>query len=167
MTIKLFSKFQCISQSFICFARFRQFLLRLPRSSSIMIVEMTTYLCTLATDCFCSKKQGTKRCFVQQNPTSNQNWPRLCTHPKVIRSSESIKNVKIKCTHLFFFVNAALVVTTTSVDNSIAQIVSGQKESQRKQIPVKTNSRYQNTSSPAQNCLHPPVKIRKQIPITE
>ena len=27
--------------------------------------------------------------------------------------------------------------------------------------PAKTNSRYRNTSSPVQNCLHPPVKIRK------
>ena len=34
---------------------------------------------------------------------------------------------------------------------------------QRKQIPAKTNSRYRNTSSPVQNCLHPPVKIRNKF----
>ena len=32
-----------------------------------------------------------------------------------------------------------------------------------KQIPVKRNSRYRNTSSPVQNCLHPPVKIRNKF----
>ena len=31
------------------------------------------------------------------------------------------------------------------------------------QRPVKTNSRYRNTRSPVQNCLHPPVKIRNKF----